>query len=116
MEAIVAELVEEGQQPKSSTEVVTKVLPKSSFLRNMGLQSATKTSERGAVSAQVQDLQAQLETEKQESAGLREEVGVLKAQAKEYAQEIDSVKKAQYDTQQLVRQLLNFNQSQVTPP
>ncbi|KAF0930319.1 hypothetical protein E2562_031983 [Oryza meyeriana var. granulata] len=108
MEAIVAEPIG-GQQQKSSTELVTEVLPKSNtFLRNMGLQSTTKTSERSAVNAQVQDLQAQLETEKQESAGLREEVGDLKEQ-------IVNWKKAQHNTEQLIRQMINFNQSQVAP-
>ncbi|KAF0917480.1 hypothetical protein E2562_020593 [Oryza meyeriana var. granulata] len=70
--------------------------------------STTKISERCAVTAQVQDLQAQLETEKQESAGLREEVGDLNEQ-------IVNLKKAQHNTEQLIRQMINFNQSQVAP-
>ena len=117
MEAMVAAPVQDGQHAKSSTEVVSHVLPGSStFLRNVGLQSASKTSSTGSVSAKVQDLQTQLETERQEKAGLREEVESLKTQAQaseatiaNQSNEIDSLKKSIQENSCLLRQLLSFN-------
>jgi hypothetical protein len=82
MEEMVAAPVQVGQQPKSPIENVSNVLPGSSvFLRNVGLKSASKKSSTTTVSAKVQQLQDELETEKQEKDGLREEVETLKAQA-----------------------------------
>jgi hypothetical protein len=82
MEAMVATPVEDGQQLSSPTEVVSIVLPRSSlFLRNVGLQSASKKSSATLVSAKVQQLEDQLETEWQEKDGLQKEVETLKAQA-----------------------------------
>jgi hypothetical protein len=82
MEAMVAAPVEDGQQLLSPIEVVSNVLPRSSlFLRNVGLQSASKKSSTMLVSVKVQQLEDQLETERQEKDGLREEVETLKAQA-----------------------------------
>jgi hypothetical protein len=82
MEAMVATPVEDGQQLSSPTEVVSIVLPRSSlFLRNVGLQSASKKSSTTLVSAKVQQLEDQLETEWQEKDGLQKEVETLKAQA-----------------------------------
>jgi hypothetical protein len=46
---------------------------------------------------------------KQESAQLKQEVA-------SQAYEIDSLKKGQQETHALLRQLINFNQGQVTPP
>jgi hypothetical protein len=82
MEAMVAAPVKDEQQPKSPTEVVSNVLPGSSlFLRNVSLQSTSKKSTTTMVSATIQQLQDELETERQEKDGLREEVKTLKAQA-----------------------------------
>ncbi|CAN6362614.1 unnamed protein product [Urochloa humidicola] len=117
MEAIVAEPVQDGQQPKSSAEVVSEVLPQSStFLRNVGLQLASKKSSGGTVSVQVQDLQAQLEAEKQEATGLRQELHSLKLKAQEskatmerQSEEIESLKKTTQETNALLRQMISFN-------
>jgi chromosome segregation ATPase len=124
MEAMVATPAQDGQQAKSSTEAVSHVLPHSStFLRNVGLQSVSNISSKGAISVRVQDLQTQLETERQEAARLREEVDSLKTQAKaseatiaNQSNEIDSLKKSIQENNNLLRQLLSFNQDQVTPP
>jgi hypothetical protein len=77
--------VEDGQQLKSPTEVVSNVLPRSSlFLCNVGLKSASKKSSTSLVSVKVQQLQDQLEIERQEKGGLREGVETLKAQARRH--------------------------------
>jgi hypothetical protein len=57
MEEMVAAPVQDGQQPKSPTEVVSNVLLGSSvFLCNVDLQSASKKSSTTTVSAKVQQL------------------------------------------------------------
>ena len=84
MEVIVAELENDGQNVKSSTNAVSDVLPQSSkFLHNVGIMSSSKSSTRVGVSSKVQELQAQLEMEKQEKAELRLEMDSLKLQAQE---------------------------------
>ena len=94
MEEMVAP-VKDGQQPKSPVEVVSNVLPGSSvFLHNVGLKSASQKSSTTTVSAKVQQLQDELETEKQEKDGLREEVETLKAQAQASQETIDSMKRS----------------------
>lgn len=116
MEAIEAAPMQEGQQSLSSTEIVSKVLPKSStFLQNVGLPTL-KPSSRSAVSSQVWELQAQLEAKEQEFVQLKQESAQLKQEVASQAYEIDSLKKGQQETHALLRQLINFNQGQVTPP
>ncbi|WVZ81543.1 hypothetical protein U9M48_028909 [Paspalum notatum var. saurae] len=84
MEAIVSESGQERQQPKSPTEVVSQVLPKSStFLQNVGIKYANKSRIGGASALQMQQLQAQLDAEKQESAGLKDQLDTKKIQAQE---------------------------------
>jgi hypothetical protein len=57
MEEMVAAPAQDGQQPKSPTEVVSNVLLGSSvFLCNVDLQSASKKSSTTTVSAKVQQL------------------------------------------------------------
>ena len=119
MEAILTRPVQEGEQEKTCTEIVSQVLSKSStFLRNVGLQ---QTAAPKSVSPHMQELRAQLEAEKEESAGLRQKLQRLEAQAEEseaksqkQAEQIDILKKATVDTQNLVRQMIAFGQSQVT--
>jgi cell division protein FtsL len=82
MEEMVAAPVQDGQQLISPTEVVSNVLAGSSvFLSNIGIQSASKKRSTMTVCAKVQQLQDELESEKQEKDGLQEEVETLKAQA-----------------------------------
>ena len=80
--------VPEGEEPKSATEVVAQVLPKSSsFLVNAGLQSSSSrnkvTKSDPAVIAQVIDLQGQLERSQQQGEAMREELSELKKKSKE---------------------------------
>ncbi|CAN6334015.1 unnamed protein product [Urochloa humidicola] len=72
MEAIISEPAEEGQVQKTLVEAVAQVLPSSSFLRNVGLEQAVpKRSAKSAAAARVQELEAEVEAEKQGSAVLR---------------------------------------------
>ncbi|CAL4988106.1 unnamed protein product [Urochloa decumbens] len=73
--AIVDEPTAEGQDPKSATEAVVAVLPKSKFLQNIGLQApAPKKSATNVVHARVQEFEAEVETERQGSAALRSQI------------------------------------------
>ena len=118
MEAMVAAPVEDGECAKSSIEVVSNVLPNSSkFLRNAGLASS-KRSNTGTVSARMQEIQSQLDTERQEKDGLREEMETLKAksQASEatianQSTEIADLKKSLAENTNLLRQIISINRS-----
>ncbi|CAN6300521.1 unnamed protein product [Urochloa humidicola] len=75
MEAIIAEPADEGQVQKTPVEAVAQVLPSSSFLQNVGLeQVAPKRSVKSTAAARVEELQAEVEAEKQGSAVLRDEL------------------------------------------
>jgi hypothetical protein len=115
MEAIMAPPVKDGQQPKSPTEVVSNVLPSSSlFLRNVGLQSTSKKSSTAIVSQKVQQFQDQLEIERQEKDGFRE-VETLKVQAQASQKTINNMKRSMEENNNLLHQLLSFNQGQMPP-
>ncbi|KAL6839120.1 hypothetical protein ACP4OV_031011 [Aristida adscensionis] len=74
IEAKLAELPQDGQEPKSPSKVVSEVLPNSKFLTNVGIESAApKRSTKPAVAAHVQELETELESEKQGSARLQDE-------------------------------------------
>jgi septal ring factor EnvC (AmiA/AmiB activator) len=75
------------------------------------------------VASRVQELQAQLESEKQEKSGLQLQVDTLKMHAEEseatmakQSEEIQNLKKAQEENNNLLRQLISFKQVQLTPP
>ncbi|CAN6371775.1 unnamed protein product [Urochloa humidicola] len=75
MEAIISEPAKEGQVQKTPVEAVAQVLPSSSFLRNVGLEQAVpKRSAKSAAAARVQELEVEVEAEKQGSAVLRDKV------------------------------------------
>ncbi|CAN6328961.1 unnamed protein product [Urochloa humidicola] len=77
MEAIIGEAAEEGQMQKTPTEAVAEVLPSSSsFLQNVGLeQEAPKRRAKSvAAAARVEELEAEVEAERQGSAVLRDKV------------------------------------------
>jgi hypothetical protein len=105
MEAMVAAPVENGQQLKSPIEVVS----------NVGLLSAFKKSSTTMVSIRVQQLHDQLETARQENDGLWEEVETLKAQTQVSQETIDNMKWSMDENNNLLHQLLSFNQCQVPP-
>jgi hypothetical protein len=90
MEAELALPVLEGQEPKSAVEVVAKVLtkecPSSTFLKNVGLQSGSKTKfskSNAEVSAQVVDLEEKLQKSQQQTEEMREEMAAIKKKAQE---------------------------------
>jgi predicted nuclease with TOPRIM domain len=115
MEAMVTAPAEDGQQQMSPTEVVSEVLSGSSlFLRNVGLQATSKKSFT-TISAKVQELQDQLESERQEKDGLREEVETLKAQAQASKETMDNMKRSMKENNVFLRQMISFNRSQVPP-
>ena len=112
MESIIAQPVQNGEEPKTCVEDVSHVLPKhSTFLENVGIKvpSLSKRA-RGGVSSQVQDLQSELENERIESAELRQQVEKQSQEMEKQSQEIDSLKKSTAETNALLRQLISFNQ------
>ena len=61
MEAYVAQPTEEGQDPKTPVQAIAYVMPKSTFLRNVGMQSTTM--KRNAKAAAMNDRVNELESE-----------------------------------------------------
>lgn len=124
MEAMVATPVEDGQHVLSSTEVVSNVLSSSSkFLHNAGLLPTSKRSNTRTISTRMQELQTQLDTERQEKNGFREEMETLKAQSQaseatiaNQTTEIADLKKSLSENNSLLRQILSINRGQMTPP
>ncbi|CAL5018621.1 unnamed protein product [Urochloa decumbens] len=132
MEAIIAEPAEEGQVQKTPVEAVAQVLPSSSsFLQNVGLeQAAPKRSGKSANVARVEELEAEVEAEKQGSAVLRDkidsqqdELEALKKKVEEseearekQSEEIENLKKQaeenkkqSEETNALLRRLFSLN-------
>ncbi len=111
MESIIAQPVENGEEPMTCMEAVSHVLPKhSTFLENVGLKiSSSCKKARVGVASQVQDLQFELENERLESAELRQQVEKQSQVMEKQSQEIDSLKKSTAETNALLRQLISFN-------
>jgi hypothetical protein len=83
MEVEMALPVLKDQEPKSATTVVAKVLtkecPSSTFLKNVGLQSYSKSNKSNVhVSAQVVDLEERLGRSQQQAEEMREELATMK--------------------------------------
>lgn len=79
--------VPEGESPKSDVEVVAEVLTKkSTFLKNVGLQSSStnKTSKsNAAVTAHVLDLEEKLQRSEHQTEAMRAEMAAMKKKAEE---------------------------------
>ena len=82
--------LQEGEEPKSATEIVAEVLTEkhraSTFLMNVGLQSSssrTKFIYDAVVAAQVTDLKQQLERSEDQGQAMREELAELKKKSEE---------------------------------
>ncbi|KAL5668417.1 hypothetical protein ACJX0J_020638, partial [Zea mays] len=67
IEALVAEPGVEGKESKTPTEAVAQVLSSSKFLHNIGLVPATKKSCNGGDPTRATELEAEHESEKQNS-------------------------------------------------
>jgi TolA-binding protein len=115
MEAYVAQPTEEGKDPKTPVEAVAHVLSKSTFLRNVGLQSTEmkRNAKSAAMNDRVHDLESKLEAEKMGSAGLRSQVADLQKQleeqkeaARKNEEETEKLKQQGSDIQGFLRSLL----------
>ncbi|CAO2141201.1 unnamed protein product [Urochloa humidicola] len=98
MEAIIAEPAEEGQVQKTPVEAVAQVLPSSSFLQNVGLeQAAPKRSAKSAAAARVEELEAEVEVEKQGSALLRDKVDTQQDELEALKKKVEEAREKQYE-------------------
>jgi hypothetical protein len=104
MKALVAEPKEEGKESKTPTEAVAQVLASSKFLQNIGLLPATKKSGNGDPTCVV-ELEAELESEKQNSLEVRPQLDAIKKNVKESEEarakeleKINDLKKGAYET------------------
>ena len=82
-------LVPEGEEPKSTVQIVEEVLLKSvkqsTFLTNVGLQSSRNNSgkETAEVAAHVHDFEQKLERSKLQAEVMQEELAAIKMKAEE---------------------------------
>lgn len=84
MEATAAEPPQEGQDPKTPVQVLAQVMPRTTFLRNVGLHSEVlKITTAPAMKNRVHELTRELTVEKEGSAELRAKIVVLEKQAEE---------------------------------
>ena len=100
MEALKAQAPAEGEAPLSSAEVVSKVLCQNSskttsFLKNIGIQPTTSTTE---ATAKERALQEELAAERQASAALREEVNALKEKSQRTDEALERTKNKLLET------------------
>lgn len=116
MEALVVEPGVEGKESKTPKEAVAQVLSSSKFLYNIGLVPATKKSCNGGDPTRVAELEAELESEKQNSLEVRAQLDALKkkveeseeARAKEL-EKINDLQKGADETNALLRRLFSLN-------
>ena len=116
MEALVVEPGVEGKESKTPTEAVAQVLSSSKILHNIGLVPATKKSCNGGDPTRVAELEAELESEKQNSLEVRAQLDALKkkveeseeARAKEL-EKINDLQKGVDETNALLRHLFSLN-------
>ncbi|KAJ1283862.1 hypothetical protein BS78_03G159700 [Paspalum vaginatum] len=105
MEAIVAETGQEGQEPSHQLKWFPKSCQSQAHFFKMWVLSL--------LTRQDLELQAQLDAEKQESVGHREELDSLKTKAQESKAKIDSLLKKQDQTNALLCQLISFSHGPV---
>lgn len=103
MEAYLAKPTEDGQDPKTPLQAVAHVVPKSTFLRNVGMESTQmkKNAKAAAMSKRVQELEGELQAEKTGSAGLRSQVADLQ---KEVEDQKEAARKNEEATEKLKQQ------------
>nr|BAH80022.1 hypothetical protein [Oryza sativa Indica Group] len=82
MEAYVAQPTEEGTDPKTPVEAVAHVLPKSTFLRNVGMQSTEmkKNAKAASMNDRVRELESELHAEKMGLARMQLQIADLQKQ------------------------------------
>ena len=92
MENMLAQPAQDLETPRSSTEIVSKVLSQTSaasmFLKNSGIE--TSGSKSAASVAREAQLREQLQAEKQRANLLQEEVDTLKKKAEEIEESMDN--------------------------
>ncbi|CAL4985272.1 unnamed protein product [Urochloa decumbens] len=92
MEAIVSEPTQ-GQDSKTATEAVAEVFPSSKFLQDVSLEtSAPKKSAPSALCARVQELEEEVQAERQESAALRSQIEYQQNQLESLTSKIEKTK------------------------
>ncbi|TVU39738.1 hypothetical protein EJB05_13177, partial [Eragrostis curvula] len=120
MEAIIADDEADGNATKTPAEVVVEVWPKTTFLRNIGIQlkgKKTNASEDVAAATRVEELEGQLESSNQLVQDMKEQMERMAKQMEEseaarlkQAADMENLKKASVDTMNLIKGLVQLNQ------
>ena len=114
MEAYVAQPTEEGQDPKTPVQAIAHVMPKSTFLCSVGMQSTAikRNAKATAMNDRVNELESELQAEKMGSAGLRSQLADVQKQLedqKEVARKNEEeARKNEEETEKLKQQGLEI--------
>lgn len=92
----------EGKDAVTPTQAVLQVMPKSTFLRNVGMQPAASKTKAGEVDVRVQELENELVAEKEGSAAVRAQVDDV---ANKLEEERAARKKVEEDHEMLKKQI-----------
>uniref|UniRef100_A0A0E0L053 Uncharacterized protein n=1 Tax=Oryza punctata TaxID=4537 RepID=A0A0E0L053_ORYPU len=103
MEAYLAQPIEEGKDPKTPVEAVARVLPKSTFLLNVGMQSIDmkRNAKAAAINDRVRELESELQAEKMGSAGMQLQIADLQKQVEDQK---EAARKNEEETEKLRQQ------------
>jgi peptidoglycan hydrolase CwlO-like protein len=121
MEEKVTAPPQEGQDAVTPTKAVLQVMPKTTFLRNIGIQPAASKRDTKAteVDARVQELENELAAEKEGSAAVRAQVDDVvnkleeeRAARKKVEEEHEMLKKQIGDMHGWFRNFLGGNSAQ----
>ena len=103
MEAYVAQPTEDGKDPKTPVQAAAHVLPKSTFLRNVGMQSTEmkRNAKAAAMNDRVHELESELQAEKMGSTRLRSQMVDLQKQVEDQK---EAARKNEEETEKLRQQ------------
>ena len=118
MEVLIEEPIEDCQNPRSSTDVVSEVLSKTSatskFLKNVGVESSSKpTSNEQWLKEQLEVeregtdvLQWTVDSQQQELDSVKKQVQVSEALLSKQQQDMEVMRKKQEETDHILARLL----------
>ena len=114
MEAYVAEPTEEGQDPKTPVQAIAHVMPKSTFLHNVGMQSTAmkRNTKAAAINDRVNELESELQAEKNGSDGLSSQLADVQKQLEDQKEAArkneEAARKNEEETEKLKQQGLEI--------
>ena len=114
MESYVAQPTEEGQDPKTHVQAIAHVMPKSTFLCSVGMQSTAikRNAKADAMNDRVNELESELHAEKMGSVGLQSQLADVQKQLEDQKEAArkneEAARKNEEETEKLKQQGLEI--------